>query len=116
MSEQQIAPHEGREVELVLNGTKQLGSATLGSPTALVVRETNELFEYIKDDSVYFALTQEPIETYKFLNSSAAKVVIRSKQEHQRLLGRLFGYTEEEIDTFIEANLNCACGNCTGGF
>jgi hypothetical protein len=113
---EQIAPHEGRELDLVMLGTKPLGSCKAGSPLATVILGSTDLYSFVREGNIYFALTQAPINMYKLLNSSTAALVVRSKQEHNRLVGRLFGYTEEEIDVFIESNLDCACGDCTGGF
>lgn len=108
-----IAPHQGKEIELVTTGFKPLGSI---SATYALSNALKELHTRVIGDSVYFALNEQPLDTYEFLMSPSAQLFLKSKQEHQRLLGRLFGYTEDEIDTFIEANLECACGNCTGGF
>ena len=113
---EQIAPHRGRELRLVLDGTKPLGSIPMDHEDAPAVFRGVGMYTYIRAGIVYFALTQEPINAYKFLNSSASKIIIRSRPEHNRLMGRLFGYTEEEIDVFIESNLDCACGDCKGGF
>jgi hypothetical protein len=113
---EQIAPHRGRELRLVLDGTKPLGSIPMDHEDAPTVFRSVGMYTYMRAGIVYFALTEGPINTYKFLNSSAAAIVVRSKQEHNRLVGRLFGYTEDEIDVFFEANLACACGDCKGGF
>lgn len=109
-----IAPHVNSELDLVLAGDKPLGSVPMGSVTAGIVFESNQIHTFVKDNNVYFALTEAPINAYKFLNSSAAALVVRSRQEHQRLTGRLFGYTEEQINTFIEANIGCRCRDCVG--
>jgi hypothetical protein len=113
---EQIAPHRGRELRLVLDGTKPLGSIPTVHRDAPTIFRSVGMYTYMRAGIVYFALTQEPINAYKFLNSSASKIIIRSRPEHNRLMGRLFGYTEEEIDVFIESNLDCACGDCKGGF
>lgn len=110
-----IAPHKGREILGVLNGTKPLGSISTSSSDAREVLDS-KMCTFIKDGELYFALTEAPINAYKFLDSSASAQVVRSKQEHQRLMGRLFGYTEDEIDEFIRMDFDCACGNCKGGF
>jgi hypothetical protein len=113
---EQIAPHRGRELAGVLDGTKPLGSIPNHHEDAPKVIRSVGMHTFIRAGIVYFALTQEPINTYKFLSSSASAIIVRSRQENNRLMGRLFGYTEEEIDVFIESNLDCACGDCKGGF
>jgi hypothetical protein len=111
-----IAPHKGREIIGVLDGTKPLGSISTVSRDAKEVLSNTKLHKFIKDGELYFALTEAPINAYKFLSSSASAQVVRSKKEHQRLLGRLFGYTEEQIDGFIRQNFTCDCVNCKGRF
>ena len=109
-----IAPHVNNELELVINGNKPLGSVPMGSVSAGVVYANDSFKTFIKETTIYFALTEAPINAYKFLNSSAAALVVHSRQEHQRLTGRLFGYTEGQIDAFIEANIVCRCRDCVG--
>jgi hypothetical protein len=109
-----IAPHVNNELDLVIAGDKPLGSVPMGSVTAGIVYANDSFKTFIKETIIYFALTEAPINAYKFLNSSAAAIVVRSEQEHQRLTGRLFGYTEEQIDAFIEANIGCRCRDCEG--
>ena len=108
-----IAPHQGKEIELVTTGFKPLGSI---SAKYALSHALKDLHTRVIGNSVYFALNEQPINTYEFLMSPSAQLILKSKQEHQRLLGRLFGYTEDQIDGFIEANIECDCMNCTGGY
>lgn len=105
-------PHKGRELLLVIEGNKPLGSVSMCSDEAAVVFRKVGLYTFIKNGDVYFARTIEPINVYKMLTSKSANLIVKSPAEHKRLMGRLFGYTEEEIDVFIEANLPCDCSNC----
>jgi len=113
---EEIAPHEGRELELVLNGTKPLGSFPVTHSDAPKVLRSVGMYSFLRHGNVYFALTQEPINCYQFLESNNAKIIVKSQPEHNRLMGRLFGYTEDQIDVFIENKLDCDCRDCKGGF
>ena len=112
----EIAPHLNKELTLVKKGTKPRGSVHMGSTEASEIIADKAMYHYLSGGVLYFSLTQTPINTYKFLSSSGAAIILRSKQEKNRLLGRLFGYTEDEIDVFIEANLDCQCQDCVGVF
>ena len=114
MSTSKIAPHKGTEVFQVIMGTKPLGSVPLDSTDGRAVLHAQRLYTHIKNGEVYFALTQAPLVTFKFLTSTSAGLIIKSKEEHSRAMGRLFGYTEEEITAFIEADIDCDCIACTG--
>jgi len=114
MSTSKIAPHKGTEVFGVLMGTKPLGSVLLDSTDGRAVLDAQRLYTYVKDGAVYFALTQGPINAFKFLASETAKLIIKSKADHNRAMGRLFGYTEDEIEAFIATEIECDCIACTG--
>lgn len=113
-----VAPHENREIELVLNGTKPLASLERCKQPELF--ELQEVFSrslsrcYHTDDLVTITLPKNEHlhAVFALLTSSKAAVIVRSKAEKQRMLGRLFGYTEKDIDDFIQADLGCACGQC----
>ena len=115
MSEYSIAPHRNKELELVLSGDKPLGSVKVDSPDSELVLVQNKLYKHIANGIVYFAMTPEPIQVYKFLQTPAlAGIIVHNKQEHQGLMGRLFGYTDEQIEEFMEANVDCSCVDCQG--
>ena len=114
MSTSKIAPHKGTEVFQVIMGTKPLGSVPLDSTDGRAVLDAQRLYTYVKNGVVYFALTEGPLVTFKFLTSTSAKLIIRTPEEYSRAMGRLFGYTEEEINAFIEADVDCDCIACTG--
>lgn len=115
----QIAPHEGRELEYVANGIKPLAlinrakqpeqyGRAMDLQHVLVIRRQNN------DEITITTKANEKLhDTYALLNSPQAAVIIRSVEDKHRMLGRLFGYSEEQIDAFIKADMKCACGNCT---
>ncbi len=114
MSTSKIAPHRGTEVFGVIMGTKPLGSVPLDGKDGRAVLDAPRLYTHVKNGEVYFSLTGGPLNAFKFLTSETAKLIIHSKEEHHRAMGRLFGYTEEEINAFIAADIDCDCIACTG--
>tara|TARA_R110002167_G_scaffold132428_10_gene316685 strand:- start:1804 stop:2157 length:354 start_codon:yes stop_codon:yes gene_type:complete len=114
MATSKIAPHKGTEVFGVLMGTKPLGSVPLDSTDGRAVLDAQRLYTHVKNGVVYFALTEGPLNAFKFLTSESAKLIIRTKADHNRAMGRLFGYTEEEIEAFIATEVACDCIACTG--
>lgn len=116
-----IAPHEGRELEYVCLGIKPIAhitkdkdpkqfqqALTLVNVHSIVMHSPTELTITKKEN-------KELHDVFVFLSSTKADRLIRTKEEKNRLLGRLFGYTEEEIDAFIKADMKCACGQCKFG-
>jgi len=114
MSTSKIAPHKGTEVFGVIMGTKPLGSVQLDSTDGRAVLDAQRLYTYVKNGVVYFALKEAPLVTFKFLTSTSAKLIIKTTAEYNRAMGRLFGYTEEEIDAFIAEDVDCDCIACKG--
>ena len=114
MPTSKIAPHKGTEVFQVIMGGKPLGSVPLDSTDGRGILDAQRLYTYVKNSEVYFALTEAPLVTFKFLTSTSAKLIIRTPEEYSRAMGRLFGYTEEEITAFIEADIDCDCIACKG--
>jgi len=112
---QEIAPHEGREIELVLDGTKPLASIQMNAVNVKVLNHRG-MTMHIYNGNIYFALSIVPINVYKFLTNEGSKLIVKSQPEHNRLMGRLFGYTEDQIDVFIENKLECDCKDCRGNF
>lgn len=115
----EIAPHEGNEVNLVLWGKKPLATLEAEKQPASYQNVINNLQEVlsVKQHSVGLISITLPEnkhlhDIFALLSSPKASVVVRSAEEKHRLLGRLFGYTEEQIDAFIKADMKCACGQC----
>ena len=113
-----IAPHEGCELEYVMLGIKPLASLEKSKQpeqfdlalklhyAVSVMRHTEDLITVTRKENANLH------NIFALLTSSKATIVVRSKAEKHRLLGRLFGYTEEQIEDFIKADMQCACGQC----
>jgi hypothetical protein len=112
-----IAPHEGKEIQLVLEGVKPLATidkdkdpeqyrrAFLTIDLA-IDRQGEGLISITRMENTHLHAV------FKLLSTTRANVLVRTPEEKHRLLGRLFGYNEEDIDDFINAGLKCACGQC----
>lgn len=116
------APHEGLELQLVIDGVKPMGlieqskdpvqyrQVLYNVTTVHRVRESSEGREIV------FSLPHNTnmLDMYELLLSSQACRIVKSKEEHQRLMGRLFGYSEEQINSFINGETKCNCSKCRG--
>lgn len=113
-----IAPHEGRELELVMIGIKPLASlekdkqpeqyaqaCKLHNVASVVHHDNNLLTVTRRENNNLHAV-------FQLLSTTQSSLLVRSAEEKHRLLGRLFGYSEENIDSFIAKGLACACGQC----
>ena len=120
-----IAPHEGREVELVLNGTKPLATVEhdkdpdtyvkaillgLGGLVAYKVTPSVDC----EGGEVIFTLPQNRhlIDEYRWTLSKGVSVY--GLKGYHRALGRLFGYSAADIEAYIDAEITCDCTKCTG--
>lgn len=120
-----IAPHEGRELWLVLAGIK---------PFAVVDKrkqpyQVDDIFliknssfsarlevRWKNEEEIAFCLPENAHlhAQYDQLIKPNAAQVYRSKADHQWAMGKLFGYTDDEIQAFINAGIKCDCINCKG--
>jgi len=116
-----VAPHEGKELEYVSLGIKPLASLEFSKDPkqyTKALKLLNVLSVYKQTDDLITITRKENASlhgVFKVLTSHKAHLLVRSEQEKHRLLGRLFGYSEEDIDAFIKSDLKCACGQCKFG-
>lgn len=122
-----VAPHQNAEVRLVLAGTKPLGTIEkakdpIGFSIAVAVGNAGML----KHTVIHSADSPEGevvivkngngdliIEYMRLLYSGVQDLGIK---EYHRRMGRLFGYTEQDIEDFIAAEIHCECSKCTGNY
>lgn len=121
-----IAPHEHREVQLVLGGLKPLAViekhkdpigysiATALSKVGLLsvcfIRESRDSPE--GEVVVVRRHCEHLIEQYNSLQSDGVKRL--GIKEYHRQMGKLFGYSDEDIEKFIQNNIECNCSKCRG--
>lgn len=116
-----VAPHENNEVALVMGGLK---------PLAVIERnkdERNYLYANCRHLSGHVVAEYESspegpqiiisrdksiIQEYRELQTNGVRLY--GIKEYHRLMGRLFGYTEEDIEAFIKADIHCDCTKCRG--
>jgi len=115
----QVAPHENCEVRLVLAGSKPLAAIEMekdhssyalarcmASTGALILHQLEGEVVIVKPNNrellgEYIYLLENGVQEYGVI-------------EYNRLMGRIFGYTEEDIEAFIKEDISCDCGKCTG--
>ena len=113
-----VAPHEGDELTLVMMGVKP----------AAIIEYQKQPEMYDKAQELCHTISVHQLEVgvisvtqrknanlhsiIELLGSSRAKLIVRSKEEKQRMLGRILGYSEEQIDEFIKNPPECNCRWC----
>jgi len=113
-----IAPHEGRELELVLAGQKRMATIKLGSTQTLALlhaQEAKRVYSVgVGNDTVAFCLPHNRKYIYEYINLITGVTKTDSTEAYQRRMGFIFGYTEEEIQAFISGDIQCDCVECKG--
>ena len=121
-----IAPHERNEVRLVLGQYKQLATVEkakdpIGYAMAISMAGTGALYASAKptkdcpEGEVVFTLPKNKnlVLWYDLLLKYGVQEF--GIKEYHRQMGRLFGYSHEDIEAFIEADIHCNCTKCNGG-
>lgn len=117
----QVAPHEGRELELLASGQKDF---------AVIEQAKNPLDYSAASDLAYghgiavvyhtgpegpeVVLARRLADLAKYsalINGGIQRLGIK---EYHRQMGRLFGYSEADIEAFISAEIHCDCSKCRG--
>ena len=113
-----IAPHENIELEYVMVGLKPLASLEKDKQPDQFERalKLQHVASVVQHDDNLLTVTRKENKhlhgVFTLLSSKQASILVKSAEEKHRLLGRLFGYSETDIDEFIAAGLDCACGQC----
>ncbi len=120
-----IAPHEGEEVRLVLAGTKPFATIERskdisGFARAIALGGTGMLYTTVgpTDDDPHgeVALTL-PINRHlmqRYYDLLEYGVELYGIKEYHRQMGKLFGYTEDDVESFINEKIHCNCTKCRG--
>ena len=120
-----IAPHERNEVRLVLGQLKQLATIEkkkdpIGYAMAISMSGTGALVAHAQptkdcpEGEVVFTLPKNKNLIRWYLHLLRHGVAAYGIKEYHRHMGRLFGYTHEDIEAFIEADIHCDCSKCRG--
>ena len=118
-----IAPHENAEVRLVLGGHKPLGTIErmkdeLGFALAISLGGAGMLHtrKLYTEGAVEIAFVKPGyrhiLDIYKELLDTGVKDY--GIKEYHRRMGRLYGYSPDSIEEFINAEISCDCHKCKG--
>ena len=121
-----VAPHEKCEVRLVLSGSKPLATIEAskdmtGYAMAVCLVNAGQLRGYCRptDDCVSGEIViVKPGNQYlinEYLYTLEHGVEMWGIKGYHRKMGKLFGYTDADIEAFIEAEIHCDCTKCNGG-
>jgi len=116
-----VNPHKGKELEYLMNGIKPMCTLSLDDPESNKVLNGSLMYlTTVVVDTIEQSVTVTKRENaflhgiMNFLTSENAHMMIRSKTEKHRMIGRLFGYTEDQIDEFLLSDeaRDCKCQFC----
>jgi hypothetical protein len=114
-----VAPHLNKEVELVLAGKKPLAAIEKskdpnGYNFAIELSKAGKLVSRIVGDEevVFTKSSYYLIDKYENLLRNGVRYL--GIKNYHREMGRMFGYTEADIEAFISAEIDCDCFKCTG--
>ena len=120
MTDQSIAPHQGREISLVLNGSKRFAVIEKRKDLASYfaagsIRRKDVTVQYVdgpEGPEVILTTNRKLVAEYEsLLRDGVSRLGIK---EYHRAVGRLFGYSENEINAFIDSEIDCNCSKCNG--
>lgn len=120
-----VAPHAGAEVRLVLAGLKPMATVERGKDEsqyalAISLGSTGMLHTVVRpteDDPEGEVAFTKPhnracLQTYQdLLSHGVSRYGIK---DYHRRMGKLFGYSEPDIEAFISAEIQCDCTKCKG--
>jgi len=118
-----IAPHEGSELSMILAGTKPLAVIEYRKQPCAYRRamEYNQLgfcaaLQRNGEEGAELVVTLHKniglVPRYLYLVESGVKHY--GIKEYHRKMGALFGYSPEDIELFINAEVDCDCSKCRG--
>lgn len=121
----QVAPHQNNEVRLVLGGLKPLGTIErdkdlTGYAMAVSLKNAGLLYaecrptpDCERGEIVFTKVANRRlVAEYNSLLETGVKTF--GIKEYHRKMGRLFGYSADDIETFINAEIQCDCAKCNG--
>lgn len=114
-----VAPHENNEVRLVLGGHKPIAAIEkakqpIGYALALSLGATGALHVYQRDGEVLITKPNNALLINEYMFLLLYGVQEYGIKEYHRRMGKMFGYSEQDIEYFIKAEIHCNCEKCTG--
>lgn len=115
-----IAPHQNCEVRLVMSGSKPLGVVErlkdpYGYALAISMSNVGSLAMVNipgHDGEVIFTKPHNQHLIGKYFHLIRDGVDMYGLKEYHRKLGKLFGYTDEDIEEYINSDVHCQCNKC----
>lgn len=115
----QIAPHEGEEIARLLDGSKPLA----------VIEKRKQMGAYVRlregVEGLVVRFRKQPFTGYEaiavkdgneqLIDVYREAVRLPESPLKHRILGHLFGYSPEDIETFINNPPACGCDKCRSG-
>ena len=111
-----IAPHEGEELMLVEEGIKPL-AIIYHSKSPKLYREACRSLSckrtLVRAGVIAIAQDQQTIRAYIGLVSNRKSY---TREQYQRCMGKLLGYSNHEVEEFIQSEIGktCTCIECGG--
>jgi hypothetical protein len=120
------APHAGQEANLILSGLKHFAVVEYAKDptqfdyvvasqefTSYIVGtiDTLEVQFHLKDSLLGKSLCAEYQE---LIALSSSKIAEFGLEWYQREMGRIFGYSQTDIDNFVNGSIKCNCTKCKG--
>jgi hypothetical protein len=116
-----IAPHEGNELDMILAGTKVFAVLSATKHDKLIERCKACLrvlggWNYTRTLYRVFSVAGGDHNSFylHLVNNKNRYIEIFGIEMYQRSMGKLFGYTDEQINSFIASDIDCTCDNCGG--
>ena len=115
-----IAPHSGREISLILSGAKRFAviekrKALASYYAAGSIARSDITVQYqdgTEGPEVILTTSRKLITEYNALLFDGVKRL--GIKEYHRAMGRLFGYSESDIEAYIASDIDCNCSKCNG--
>lgn len=118
-----IAPHEGREIDLVISGDKPLAVIEERKDNAQYVRAMMHrdmpISIYVRfrrdvESGREYIVSQSLFLIHQYLELLKTGVERLGIKGYHRAMGLLFGYSPDDVEAFIDAEIDCNCSKCDG--
>lgn len=117
-----VAPHEGREEELIRAGLKQYARLEWS-------RQRERCHALMKSGDFDYRMDKDGVSFWKhgdqngetrdemyrqLISMTDEDVITLGVDNYRRTMGVLFDYSDEEIESFINSEITCDCKMCRG--
>lgn len=119
-----VAPHRNQELQMVLEGKKPLASVERAKDPDQYLEIVNRVSWYNYSPALTFVICGDEIVFTTYENRhllTLYKLVLEhgvdlfGRELYHRVMGKLYGYSNEDIQAFIDDEIDCDCNKCRGG-